>query len=386
MGAAAMRYLSQVPARVGVIGPDEPADLETHQGVFASHYDQGRITRRLSKDVVWATLAQQAIGQYRAIEAQSGIQFYFPRGGLFVAPPGAAGDYLVRVGEIGRRLDVAYEQLTATELQDRLPLLRFPDNCLAVLEAPPAGYINPRELIKAQLAIARQQGASIIRETAVAVAGDHRGVSVTTQDGLSYRADKVLIAAGAFTNCFDLLRRKLALRVKSETIILARVPAAEAARLQTMPTVIYRIESPVLKDIYLLPPIQYPDGRFYVKMGCDTSADQTLYTLDDMRAWMTGGDSDVVAEAMAAAVRTIIPGLKALAWETKRCLITYTPHGKPFIDEVEAGRVYVATGGNGSSAKSSDAIGRLAADLVAQGKWAAELEPDLFRVCFADEL
>lgn len=380
MGAAATRYLSQVSPRVGVIGPDEPADLATHQGVFASHYDQGRITRQLSKDLVWATLAQQAIEQYRTIEEQSGIRFYYPRGGLYVAPAGAAGNYLAQVGEIGRRLGIDYEQLSAAELRARLPFLRFPGHCLAVYEGPPAGYINPRELIKAQLAIARQQGATIISETTVAVEHFDHGVRVTTGEGRTYQADKVLIAAGAFTNCFDLLRRKLALRVKSETIILARVPATGAERLQRMPTVIYQIESPVLADIYLLPPIRYPDGRFYVKMGCNTSADQTLRTLEEMQAWMTRGDSNVVAHEMATAVRQIIPGLGAHSWQTKRCLITYTPHGKPFIGEVETGRVYVATGGNGSSAKSSDAIGRLAADLVVNGKWAAELAPDLFEV------
>ncbi|HEX6386072.1 MAG TPA: FAD-dependent oxidoreductase [Anaerolineae bacterium] len=385
MGAAATRYLSEVSRRAGVIGPDEPANVSTHQGVFASHYDQGRITRRLSKDTVWATLAQRAIDQYRAIEAQSGIQFYFPRGGLYVALAGAAGEYLARVADIGRQLDVEYEQLTAAGLRTRFPYLRFPDNCLGVWEAPPAGYINPRELVKAQLAIATQQGATVIREMAIAVVPDRNGVTVTTREGHTYRADKVLVAAGAFSNCFDLLQRKLALRVKSETIILARVPAAEAERLQMMPTVIYQIESPVMADVYLLPAIQYPDGHFYVKMGCNTSADKTLDSFDDMCAWMTSGDSNVLAQEMAAAVQQMIPGLEALRWEAKRCLITYTPHGKPFIDEVEAGRVYVATGGNGSSAKSSDAIGRLAADLVVKGEWTADLDANWFKVYFADE-
>ncbi len=85
--------------------------------------------------------------------------------------------------------------------------------------------------------------------------------------------------------------------------------------------------------------------------------------------------------AMRAALEGIIPGLRAQSWHTKRCLITYTPHGKPFIDAVVPGQVYVATGGNGSSAKSSDAIGRLAASLAWQDAWQDdELDAALFKV------
>ena len=36
MGSAAARYLSAMGAQVALIGPDEPADRWTHQGVFAS--------------------------------------------------------------------------------------------------------------------------------------------------------------------------------------------------------------------------------------------------------------------------------------------------------------------------------------------------------------
>ena len=51
MGSAAARYLREFGADTAVLGPDEPQKLQTHDGVFASHYDQGRIPRRLSKDL-----------------------------------------------------------------------------------------------------------------------------------------------------------------------------------------------------------------------------------------------------------------------------------------------------------------------------------------------
>lgn len=47
IGAAALCYLSkpETGLRVVGIGPAEPQDWATHQGAFASRYDQARITR-----------------------------------------------------------------------------------------------------------------------------------------------------------------------------------------------------------------------------------------------------------------------------------------------------------------------------------------------------
>jgi sarcosine oxidase len=88
---------------------------------------------------------------------------------------------------------------------------------------------------------------------------------------------------------------------------------------------------------------------------------------------------------MRQALETIIPGLRAEAYATKRCLVTYTPHGKPFIDRL-GGRLFVATGGNGSSAKCADTLGRLAAELVLAGEWrSAVYDRELFRAIRENE-
>jgi glycine/D-amino acid oxidase-like deaminating enzyme len=378
MGSAAARYLSGW-GETAVIGPDEPANWQTHPGVFASHYDQGRITRRLSKDVVWSELAQAAIAQYPTLEAASGISFHGPSGGLYVAPdPNDA--YFQLADGWGQQQGVNCARLSPAERQARFPFLDFPAGWPALWEGPPAGYINPRDLIEAQLAGARQQGATVIGETAVTLHRDANSVRVVTDAGQTCRADKVLLATGAFSNCFDLLPRPLPLRVKSEIIILAEVGEAEVERLAGMPTVIYEIESDVLNDIYLLPPIRYPDGRFYLKMGCNTAVDQTLTTLAEMRRWMIAGESDRMLAPMRAALQSIIPDLRANSFQTKRCLITYTPHGKPYIDALQPGRLYAVTGGNGSSAKSSDSLGRMAAELMHEGHWSFNLEPALFKI------
>ena len=45
IGSAAGRHLSMISDGIAVIGPNEPEDPVKHEGVFASHYDEGRIVR-----------------------------------------------------------------------------------------------------------------------------------------------------------------------------------------------------------------------------------------------------------------------------------------------------------------------------------------------------
>ncbi len=389
IGSAAARYLS-MRGQTAVIGPDEPPDLQTHEGVFASHYDQGRITRQLNQDEVWAALARLSVAQYPMLEAESGIRFHYQVGGLYVPAAAEAPSYLLEMAGLAERFAVDYEVMDEAAWHGRWPYLRFPDGWSGLYEAEPAGYINPRKLILAQLAAGQKQGLEIVRGTATSVNSVQAAslesasgyLTVTTDTGQSYRTKKVLIAAGAFSNAFALLPQKLKVRVKTETIILAETPPDVAERWMEMPSVVYYIESPELDSIYLLPPIRYPDGRIYLKMGCNTAADRYLSDLTEIGEWFRQGESDVMLAAMRAALQGMMPELAALSWQTGRCVVTYTTHGRPYIGLVGDGRMGVAVGGNGSGAMSSDGIGQMGAELLADGRWSADLAEALFRPVF----
>ena len=62
-----------------------------------------------------------------------------------------------------------------------------------------------------------------------------------------------------------------------------------------------------------------------------------------------------------------MPELKTDKILYKPCAITRTSNKHPIIDALDDGQVFVATGGNGSAAKSSDEIGRLVAKLAIDG-------------------
>lgn len=381
IGSAAARYLAQAAQQTGcktaVLGPDEPTDWPNHRGVFGSYYDQGRITWRLNPDAAWSELAQRSIAQYRAIEAASGVRFYQPVGMLNV---GHAEDahYLPPVVETAARLNAPYDWLTSAAIRARFPGLHFPETCAAVFEPDPAGYINPRELVRAQLVVAAQQGATIIRETAVGLSKITGGWNVKLLSGDSVQARKLLLTTGAFTNAYPLTDLPLALRVKTETVVMARLTPGEAARLSDMPAVLYDVAHPDIRDIYMLPPIAYPDGHVYLKLGSNASTDRMVTALDEMREWYISGESDAALAMLRDALLAIVPGLQADDYHTHRCLISYTPHRKPMVDQVDDG-LFTAVGGNGVSAKASDALGKLAADLTMHGSWQDSLDAALFR-------
>lgn len=43
--------------------------------IFGAHYDEGRITRVLQPDWIWASLAKKSISRYRDLERETGINF-----------------------------------------------------------------------------------------------------------------------------------------------------------------------------------------------------------------------------------------------------------------------------------------------------------------------
>ena len=60
MGAAAARHLSAIADGIALIGPREPAERKSHDGVFASHYDEARITRTFDGNLAWGSFAARA--------------------------------------------------------------------------------------------------------------------------------------------------------------------------------------------------------------------------------------------------------------------------------------------------------------------------------------
>ncbi|MCY3572774.1 MAG: FAD-dependent oxidoreductase [Chloroflexi bacterium] len=396
LGSAALRHLtvSFPELRVCAIGPAEPKNRKMHQGVFASHYDQGRITRVLDPSPLWGRLARESIAEYAKIEAASGIVFHHRAGCLRATD---LPERIVQMDACAEQLSSPHSRLDDAGCRAAHPYLRFSDSFVAWDEVGEAGYINPRQLAAAQLAAAQNNGAQVIREIVDAIRCEQGGVTIYTRkppsvpgQGEAIRARKILLCAGGYSN--TLLDRKLSLRTKGHTILLAEVPVGEVERLRAMPAVISAFAHKDVSSLYMLPPVPYPDGKTYIKLGFgDADAlplpEPYFNAVQDDRElldWFhTDGRQDL-AEALKEALHRMLPGLNALSYHSVPCLITHTAHGNPYIDALDAGRMYVATGGNGAAAKSSDAIGRLGAMLCATGEWRSQFNRAEFHAVYAD--
>jgi len=262
IGSAAARHLSKMGHDVALIGPDEPTDYPRHGGVFGSHYDEGRITRVFDAHPFWRQANSAAISRYGEISAESGVEFYREVGVLHVGP--REGTDIASVGKIAAEAGIRCEAYDDTALAERFPFLKSTAGMSGYFEPRNAGYISPRRLVRAQTIAAERAGARIIDEPVLGISESGSGVTIRTRSG-SVEAERVLVAAGGHTQ--SLLGQSLGFTVYGRTVAMFRLGAGEVQRLAGMPSM--RCFGPKGEDPYILPPIPYPDGQTWLKLGGD---------------------------------------------------------------------------------------------------------------------
>ncbi|KAL6073274.1 Sarcosine oxidase [Balamuthia mandrillaris] len=414
IGSSAARHLSHLlsdatdrPNRIAIIGPDEPdpKDAFSHDGPFASHYDEGRITRELDAHPVWLRLARESIRRYAAIEQEGGLPFYTGSG--FLCLTQESEPYCQQVERTAKEFAVEYQRLGREELMERFPCMNLPVDCVGLFQSEQAGHISPRAFVRCQLKAAMKRGVVHIPSSVERVAqheqqqanSNKRGLrQVMLTSGQCIHARTVIVATGAFTEPALLDGVDMKLHVQGRTVLLAdvtdHVRNNTLPGLNRLPSIIQAIRSKgsvgtedatSLYDVYLLPPVLYPDGRWYLKIGTGDFA-HPLLTPSDKKEWFkqkqhqegTAGAAE--AQRLWQTVCSLYPFLLPGTFITANCALTYTSSGLPIIQEVSEG-IVAAVGGNGAAAKSADEIGRLAA-LVALRKWdeSGMYEEEVFRL------
>ena len=299
-GSAAAKYLSMSHESVALIGPDEPMSqlIASSQESFGAYYDQARITRRLGWDEIWAGTDSRSLNRFASIEEESGIPFFYECGSLVLLAKTIASRTESMLMQC-KATNIPVERMTPESIKNHWPYLNIPQLSGGVdglFEGQMAGYLNPRKLVSAQLTLFERRGGTLIRGSVIGVEKDI--VSSlwqihTTQNGQSRKiyTKKVLIAAGAFINHNNILPcgYKLKLNAFTEPNLLFEIADKDIEYLQKMPTIItVDPEDTGNKNmsIYLLPPIKYPDGKWYMRIGPGMQPIiKELDTLQEMREW-----------------------------------------------------------------------------------------------------
>ncbi|CAL1281696.1 unnamed protein product [Larinioides sclopetarius] len=391
-GSAAARHASTNPGlKACLIGPTEPsvhwlflflyADEGKEREIFSSHYDEGRIVHVIDENLPHTVLSKHTISRFRELEKLSGIKFYNPVGFLLTTEK----DSKDAINLLQKLLshDIAFSDLSDGDVfKKRFPYLQMSDCDCRILDDNGAGYVSARRLVEAQKKVARLQGCEMIEDIVREVKDLREGVHqvITEKNGI-IRAQRVLISAGAFTNYISLQPiGKVKMVVNQETVAMLRLSEKESEILRSMPTITYmkiKDDFPnLLNGVYILPPMQYPDGHYYLKAGRN-GINSTEPNLKEVNEWYNShGDLEIVNQ-LSCLLRQLLPNTNFEAVSSKTCLTCHNETGLPYIDRVTP-TVTVAVVGNGVGAMTSDEVGRIAAELSLNGKWDSELPKNLF--------
>jgi sarcosine oxidase len=363
IGAGALRHAAAAGVRCAGIGSPEPAEPSGHAGPFASHYDSGRVTRHVDATFEWAELARRAIADYPLIEQRSGIVFHRPVGVIYAMHDPAE---IAAVDAVSTRLAALRIVVHRAERVDARVTVDAPAACF--VEGAPAGYIDPRRMIAAQVACARADGAEVMAGVVTAVERVGDGWALRLRDGTHVDATHVVVAGGPHSDEIAGLPPLPPMSVRAEVVVTGVVDPHEQQRLAGLPSVLAPVDDSTFVDVYLVPPTAYPDGTVRIKLGATRHAPIELEDAAARHAWMRGDAHSADLEALHGLTEALLPGLRVERWETKPCLITDTPSGLPSVCRV-GDRLVLAAGCNGYAAKSGDAIGALATRLARDGPW-----------------
>lgn len=362
-GTAACKYLAELGEDTILVGPSEG------NGAHGACYDEGRIYRILDPREPWALLAERSIQQYGEISKESNIDFFTESGMLIFGVE--SSDFIQQSREAAAKMKTPLDELRVADIEEKYPFLRVPaasEAQVGLLQTSNAGHLSPRKMCHAQLVLATQAGATYVDSAVEGITRESPDgpfcVSCSGADAV--RAENVLVAAGVYTSLVpELLPRAVSMALTGAQALLAEISEETAGRLAGMPSLIY--EATAIEDnVYILPPIQYPDGAWLIKVGPSDSYNPPLATVDEVEAWFRSGQLDPDFEAKALRIlEEMFVDLEVLSWRALVCVTDNTPTQNAYIDRLEPGWG-ICTGGNGWAAKSADAIGCLAAQMMSR--------------------
>ncbi|XP_055948441.1 uncharacterized protein LOC129981570 [Argiope bruennichi] len=384
-GSAAARHAStNSRLKVCLIGPREPTVEESKdRKIFSSHYDEGRIVQIMEENTHLTVLSKHSISRFPETEKMSGIKFYNPVGFLLASEK--ENKNMINLTQTLLSHNIPFLDLSDNDaFKKRFPYLQLESCDCRLFDANGAGYVSARKLVEAQKKVASSQGCKIIEDIVCEVNDLDGGIhKIITEKNKIIKAKKVLICAGAFTN-YNRLQPvgKVKMIINKETVAMLRLSEQEAKNLSSMPSMTYfmkRDDLPhLLNGAYILPPMQYPDGQYYLKAGRDGILPRsTEPSLEEVQKWYNNDGDVELVDQLLCLLKQLLPNVKFEQVGSKTCLTCHNSTGLPYVDCVTP-TISIAAVGNGCGAVICDEIGRIAAELSTSGKWVSELPKSLF--------
>jgi sarcosine oxidase len=358
MGSATLFHLARRGKKVlGLEQFDVPHQLGSSHGV-------NRIIRlAYAEHPSYVPLLRRAYELWRELEHDSHERLLFVTGGIDAGPE----DGVLVSGSVRscHEHGIPHELLSAAEVRRRFPGYRLGRGMVAVYQAD-AGFVMAERSIVAHAVAALERGAEIHGRERVLDWKVSRGAVRVRTDRGSYEAERLVLAAGAWTGK---LARALAPMAKPERQVLlwTQPRRPEHFRLGAFP--VFNMEA--------------PEGRFYgfpvhgipgFKIGKYHHREEQVDP-DTIDRGCDARDEAVVR----AGIERYFPDAAGPTLSMTTCMFTNTPDEHFVLDvHPDLKEVSIAAGFSGHGFKFCSVVGEIMADLATAGRTRWDL--DLFRM------
>jgi sarcosine oxidase len=348
VGSAALYHLTRRGQRVLGL---EQFSVAHDRG--SSHGQTRLIRQSYFEHPNYVPLVQRAFDGWRALEAETGADLYREVGLVQTGPP--EGEVLRGVRASARQHNLPIENLSAREANERFAGLAVPEGCEAVFETR-AGYLLVEECVRAHVAAATRLGAEVRTGQVVrSWKADGAGVLVET-DGGSFRAGRLVIAAGAWAG-----------QLLSGLGVRLEVLRKELFWFRTRSDV-YRAERRFPGFLFDL-----PEGCFYGFPQIDDAglkvAEHSGGAMVDDPATVDRNRSAGDLDRVARFVQRYLPEVTTECLSHAVCMYTMSPDGHFLLDRhPEYPQVVFAAGLSGHGFKFAGVLGEELARLAVEGK------------------
>ncbi|HLE95076.1 MAG TPA: N-methyl-L-tryptophan oxidase [Acidimicrobiia bacterium] len=322
--------------------------------------DHSRIIRLSYHTPGYVELAKSAFLAWEQVEVASGEQLVLRTGGLDLAPAGASiGLDHYRAAMTAAR--VPFEELTAEEVRRRWPQWKLGDDVSALYQDR-SGIAMASRANATHRRLAREQGATMIENVEVTSIRETGAEVEVVAGGTSHRAEKVVIAAGAWTNrLLAHLGVELPLEVTQEQVVYLKPTDPLSFHPSRFPIWIWMNEP----SFYGFPIV----GEPAVKVAWDRCE---IVTDPDHRSFEPRAD---VNEAVRGFVADHLPGANGEIHLAKTCLYTLTPDRDFVVDRVPGHQNVFTAVGAGHAFKFASLLGRILVDLAIDGATTEDITP-----------
>lgn len=334
--------------------------LERHRSpneVSSHHGDTRMIRCAYAEHPDYVDLARASWDLWRELDAAGGDPVLRATGGLYLGPPDGA--LLSGALASARAHDLPHESLDAEELRRRLPRLRVPPGCAALLE-PFAGFLRCEAALRRFAALARAAGAEIVEDTRVtSLAADDAGrPCARSAAGAEFRAAAVIDARGP-----GMAEAGLPWPLRVTRQLLGWFEVREAAALREGNLPVWAVEASALGGpagglLYGFPLLR---GQEIVKAAWHSPGAEIIpYATAPARL-------DEVRDA-GRALAELLPGCTGAAARAVACQYTMSPDGHFLIDRHPSGARGVAAAGlSGHGFKFAPVLGVALAEMALDG-------------------